>query len=97
METLDEIKLDELEISEKGDLQKGNKKIGAYYTPEHITDYITRNTIKPKLYEKLGINEDIDFQDFIQNSNSEILEKSLNILNEITICDPACGSWSISY
>lgn len=92
METLDEIKLDELKISKKGDLQKGNKKIGAYYTPEPITDYISKNTIKPDLYKKLGITEDIDYLDFIQDSDPEMLENSLQILNEMTICDPACGS-----
>lgn len=92
LETLDEIKLEELKISKKGDLIKGNKTIGAYYTPEYVTDYISRNTITPNIFDKLGIKEKIDFKEFINNSNAEILNKTLEILDEITICDPACGS-----
>ncbi|MBZ2164491.1 Eco57I restriction-modification methylase domain-containing protein [Methanobacterium spitsbergense] len=92
IETLNEINLDELKISKKGYLIKGNKKIGAYYTPELVTDYISRNTITLFLYEKLGIKSDMDFNDFLSNSNIEILNKSNEILNQITICDPGCGS-----
>ena len=92
METLDEIRLDELEISKSGDLKKGNKKIGAYYTPEYITEYISRKTITPTLYEKLGLKEEPEFDDFINNYDAGTLLKALEIINKLTICDPACGS-----
>jgi type I restriction-modification system DNA methylase subunit len=92
METLDEINIDELNISKSGDLKRGNKKIGAYYTPEKITEYISKNTILPILYDKLGQKKDQKFNNFVKNSDSKTLEKALNILDNITICDPACGS-----
>ena len=92
IDTLDELKLDELKISKKGDLLRGNKKIGAYYTPEPITDYITRNTITSKLYDELGLIKNPEFNEFIQKADSETLQKVLNVLSKITICDPACGS-----
>lgn len=92
IEELDQINLDELNISSKGDLKKGNKKIGAYYTPEHVTDFISRNTIKPFLYDKFGINAETNFDDFIRNLDSEGLNEAFKALDEITICDPACGS-----
>ncbi|ADZ09783.1 hypothetical protein Metbo_1556 [Methanobacterium lacus] len=92
MVKLDEIKLEELKISDKGELLKGNKEIGAYYTEEYITDFISQNTIKPKLFDQLGIVEKIDFDDFVNAYSSEVLEEALGILDKMTICDPACGS-----
>lgn len=92
IDLLNEIKLDELDISNSGELSKGNKKIGAYYTPEYITEYISRNVIKPYLYEKIGITFGISFNDFISTSNDDTLQNALKTLNEISICDPACGS-----
>lgn len=92
IEELDEVKLEELKISSKGDLEKGNKKIGAYYTPENITDYISRGTITPYIFEKLGIQNNIDFENFLVESDPETLKNALDILNDIKICDPAAGS-----
>lgn len=92
IEQLDEINLDELNISRTGDIKRGNKKIGAYYTPERITEYISLNTIGPKLFEKLKKPKKTDFNNFLTDSTSEVLREALEILNEITICDPACGS-----
>jgi hypothetical protein len=34
------------------------KQMGAYYTKEDITDYITANTLIPRLFEKLAANSD---------------------------------------
>lgn len=92
IETLDEINFDELTISSKGDLKKGNKKIGAYYTPENITEYISRKTILSNIYDKIGIKSNTNFEKFINESNSKILNDVLQKLDNITICDPACGS-----
>jgi len=92
IETLEEINLDDLNISSKGDLKKGNKKIGAYYTPEYITEYISRKTITPHILEKLGIKEELEFDDLVNNNDTKTLKKILEIIDELTICDPACGS-----
>ena len=89
---LDEVSLEELNISRSGDLKKGNKKIGAYYTPEEVTDYISRNTILPNLFDKLGIADKDNFDAFLNQSNNKTIEKALNQLKEIKLCDPACGS-----
>lgn len=92
LEVLEEINIDDLSISDSGDLKKGNKKIGAYYTPEYITDYISRKTINPYLFEKIGIDSENNFDLVIKNINSDELNHAFKILNEIKICDPACGS-----
>ena len=88
---LDELKLDNLNVTKSGDLKKGNRKIGAYYTPEDVTDVISRNTINNYLLEHLGVNS-VDIYDFFNKSDDETLRKSLEILNELKICNPACGS-----
>lgn len=91
LDLLDEINLDELKISESGELNQGNKIIGAYYTPDYITNYMSNNTILPKLYNKLGFKKDIQFEEFI-NDNPGMLNDTLDVLDELKICDPACGS-----
>ena len=50
---LDDIDVNTLETTKEGELKKGNKKIGAYYTPEVITNYIASNTIFPFAMDKL--------------------------------------------
>lgn len=92
LETLDEVRLEQLKITKKGDLLKGNKKIGAYYTPEHITDYICRNTMVPYLFEKLDISSEMDMDAFLENSDPKTLKRALKILNNTKVCDPAAGS-----
>lgn len=77
------------------------KKTGSYYTPEEITDYIIENTLFPYIIEKINIYlkklkiktiEKFSEIDFLENS-VEIYEYTLNnILTNIRICDPACGS-----
>ena len=92
IEELGQIDLDELNISVSGDLKKGNKKIGAYYTPEHITEYISRSIITSHIFNEIGIEQGSDFYEYCASQNSSSLQKILEILNNITICDPACGS-----
>ncbi|MBU4500947.1 MAG: Eco57I restriction-modification methylase domain-containing protein [Nanoarchaeota archaeon] len=83
------------------------KMLGAYYTPDEITTYISKNTIYPFLLEKIKEHlkkkgwKDNDLQ---YNTLEEILVKPPsknrntweeilnNIVNKITILDPACGS-----
>jgi hypothetical protein len=82
----------------------GRKKIGAYYTPEEITNYISMKTIYPyirdKLKDKFGnVGESLLKNLFQKNSFSKeelAIVKYLyfEILTKIKICDNACGSGS---
>ena len=63
------------------------KKDGVYYTNEHLTDYICRNTIVPYL-SKMGTADIPQLVDEYAD-DLEILEKKFQ---EIKILDPACGS-----
>jgi len=79
------------DIEELKEDKKGRrKKEGIFYTPDHITDYICRNTIIPYL-SKSGKADNVT--DLIgeyswSNSIEELDEK----LKSIKIVDPACGS-----
>lgn len=104
--SLEQLGLDKLS-SEKIDLEKlreGRKKIGAYYTPEEITNYISKNTIFPyikdRLKEKFGEEGKKFFKEFfkknvLNHKELEILKYLyFEILTKIKICDNACGSGS---
>lgn len=77
------------------------KKTGSYYTPDKITDYIVENTLYPfiiekvnKYLKKLKIKEieKISEIDFLENS-VDVYDYILNdLIRNIKICDPACGS-----
>ena len=81
----------EQSISDLEELKKSNtsrrKKDGVYYTPEHITDYICRNTIIPYL-SKSNVTTVSDLINEYEDE-SDLLEQKLKTL---TILDPACGS-----
>ena len=75
------------------------KKTGSFYTPEELTDYMTENTIYPYILEKINSRfpkilpikkiSDIDFL----LKKVEIYNYILNeLIQDIKICDPACGS-----
>ncbi|MEM3333217.1 MAG: hypothetical protein QW745_03295 [Thermoplasmata archaeon] len=71
------------------------KKLGAYYTPEEITSYISKNTIEPFLVDRVnekfgGKFETID--QIIERGDKEFLFYLFEQLKEIKICDPAVGS-----
>jgi len=70
-------------------LQKNNqrKKEGVYYTPEHVTEFICRNTIIPYL-SKSNTN---DVKKLIMEYEGE-LEKLKFKLDNLKILDLACGS-----
>ena len=86
----------------KEELIYGRKKIGAYYTPEEITNYISRNTIYPcirgKLKEKFGRQAIIDNlfkkDGFNEKELGIIRHLYFEILTKMKICDDACGSGS---
>jgi len=100
---LGKIKLKDVQTV-KEELRYGRKKIGAYYTPEEITNYISMNTIYPcirdKLKEKFGKDGEVLLDNLFKkdNFNKQELEivKRLyfEILTKIKICDNACGSGS---
>ncbi|AEH07586.1 Eco57I restriction-modification methylase domain-containing protein [Methanothermococcus okinawensis] len=91
LENIGEIELDKIEIGKE--VKIGRKKVGAFYTPEEITKYISKNTITPYLFDKLEVSKHYkDFDDFVDNASKEELKKALSVLNDIKILDPACGS-----
>ena len=85
----------------KEELKYGRKKIGAYYTPEEITNYISMKTIYPyirdKLKEKFGKDGEVLLfkKDNFNKQELEMLKYLyFEILTKIKICDNACGSGS---
>jgi type I restriction-modification system DNA methylase subunit len=91
LENIGEIKLDEIEIGKE--VKIGRKKVGAFYTPEEITKYISENTIISYLFDKLEVGEQFkDFDNFVDKASTDLLKKALGILNDIKMLDPACGS-----
>ncbi len=75
------------------------KKTGTYYTPEVITTYISENTIIPYIVQKINTKfpailpikkyEDIEN---LSNKQEVYFYVIKEILPNIKICDPACGS-----
>jgi hypothetical protein len=108
IEKLEDIKLEDLNITTKGELKKGNKTIGAYYTPENITDFISKNAINSFIFNNNSISNNNDLADnnISKNNtsdntfdyhlkvlvNTKQLKNILDKLNSIKICDPSCGS-----
>lgn len=82
------------------------KILGAYYTPDDITSYITSNTIQQFIIDLVNkaLREDrsttgtkskiSDISDLFQLSqlSNEACNKILNGLDSVRILDPACGS-----
>jgi hypothetical protein len=86
------------------ELRYGRKKIGAYYTPEEITNYISMNTICPYIRDRLkykfgNVGESL-FNDLFKKENFSKEELAIvkylyfEVLTKINICDNACGSGS---
>jgi hypothetical protein len=99
---LEKIKLKDIQAV-KEELIYGRRKIGAYYTPEEITNYVARNTIYPcirdKLKEKFGkqgvkLLRDLFERDTFSDELGMIKSLYFEILTQIKICDNACGSGS---
>lgn len=67
------------------------KKLGIYYTPHQITEYLTKKTVG-ELFE----NEFIALQNELHKEKWDI-EKIKSIatkIRELKVCDPSCGSGS---
>lgn len=92
---LDDIDVDDLKTTKEGELKKGNKKIGAYYTPEVITSYIAENTIFPFAMDKLELGG--KYENFVEfheahKDNADTLSRFNDALKDIKVLDPAVGS-----
>lgn len=99
--TLDE--LSDLEITDKGRLLLGNKRVGAYYTPSYITNENARcilwNRTREKLAEQTTYNSE-DLPDSFGEYFSQIKEENATVNSEtvsdiirgLTILDPGVGS-----
>lgn len=84
----------------------GRKEKGAYYTPEEITSYITKNTIQPYVFDRfkqvlrdsgwkepdISTYTDLDAMLSSLPKSPIILQKMLESIHDITVLDPACGS-----
>lgn len=72
------------------------KKEGVYYTVESISNFISREAltlfIKAKITDEISGKTNIQSLDQIIKLNPSIQQKIVEILSNITICDPACGS-----
>lgn len=74
-------------------LESGNerRKKGVYYTPETITDYISTKTIIPYLLGRLESCFN-SFEELVSSNDEQSLRAAIEILENIKILDPACGS-----
>lgn len=75
------------------------KKTGSFYTPEELTDYMAEYTIYPYIIEKINNRfldilkiQNISDIDFLLNKAEVYKYLLTEILPNIKICDPACGS-----
>ncbi|MHA1492165.1 MAG: hypothetical protein ACTSRI_21260, partial [Promethearchaeota archaeon] len=71
------------------------KKSGTYYTPEEVTEYINKNTIKPFITENVNQEFNSEFETFesiIEETDIKYFHAIFKILKNIKILDPAVGS-----
>ena len=75
------------------------KSLGAYYTRDEITSYLSRNTIQKCVLEKVNSNKGYRFEniaDMLHKLDSSLCKLLLtdenSILNTLTVLDPAVGS-----
>ncbi len=77
------------------------KMTGSYYTREEITNYMVENALYSLIIDRVNnylakkkifpIKKITDV-DFLENSEEIYYHILVNILNNLRICDPACGS-----
>ncbi len=67
------------------------ESLGVYYTPEYITDYICSNTIYQFLLDQFG-KKYYETDELLEKGTKHDFERALEILERITVLDPACGS-----
>jgi len=101
LENIDsDINLNEIKVDNK-EIKYGRKKLGAYYTPENIVNYICENTIIPYILDRIKVNTKGNinsfisfFEDYLEEIKNDKakLKEILKIIEDIKILDPACGS-----
>ena len=78
---------------ENKDIISERNKLGVFYTPEPITDYICNNTIIPFLSKSHKVNSISELiNEYYDKDNYDFLDELDNKLRNIKILDPACGS-----
>jgi len=111
--SLEQIGLEKIDFDDiqtvKGELKQGRKKIGAYYTPEEITNYISMNTIYPYITDRINerfkrryrniwkelLNKEKLTKERLTEEEAEIVKfLYFEVLTKLRICDNACGSGS---
>lgn len=106
--SLEQIKIENIDFDDiqtvKGELKLGRKKIGAYYTPEEITNYISMNTLYPCITDRINerfkkryknIWKGLLYKGRLTEEEAEIVKfLYFKVLTKLRICDNACGSGS---
>jgi len=74
-------------------------KDGSFYTPSYITMYMSRKVVRNAIVRKFNEKFDLNAKDFEEikqfaktKYKTEDIEQFNNLVNEITVCDPAVGS-----
>jgi hypothetical protein len=71
---------------------------GSYFTPGFITTYICRETIRQVVVDKFNeaknwkVGSFDELKNYIDSKSIPGIQEANNIINSITICDPAVGS-----
>lgn len=74
------------------------KTLGAVYTPEDITTYISKNTVYPYICDKLNQKFGMEYEygdiheDFLRKLNLKQSKYLFRIIKDLKIIDPAAGS-----
>ncbi len=72
-------------------LARTRKKLGIYYTPHVMTEFLNKKAVNLVFDEKISsLKEELEKDDWDPNTVKQIAEKMENV----KICDPSCGSGS---
>lgn len=77
------------------ELVTGRHETGSYYTPKPIVSFMCREALKGHLGAKLANDSPETIDAFVDDHDPEGLhdpEEALKVLQDFTVCDPACGS-----
>jgi len=72
-------------------LARERKKLGIFYTPHQMTEYLTSNTVGSMFNEKISL-----LKNELKNESWDVdkIKTVANQIHDIKICDPSCGSGS---
>ena len=89
-------------IYEKSVIAATQKETGSYYTPNEITEYISKNTIYPYICDRVNEkfssnykniwNELLDKKEYSKEDLERIKFLYFDVLKKLTVLDPAVGS-----